>query len=341
MELWIRPALPVDRTEIAALHANSWRETYRGALPHAFLDTAIDAEMTDYWAGKFAAVEPGRCLLTALRGEAFAGFLYAYPDPDEPGRDLIESLHVVPGMRSHGVGAALMREAADRLTGLGRSRAILWVFEPNSRARVFYRRLGGVEGEAEPHRIGGAGPVPLVPVAWTGMADLAEAARREANRRLDPPDAVASADIHGAGGAPHPVAAAEHARGRLKQALGDVFGLFDYGVNRVVVAPGVWSTIPHAHSREDEFVFVLEGWATLVTDRGETALGPGDCAGFAAGTGRAHHLENRSEAPVIYLEIGSRHPDRDICRYPGEDLRERLRADGMRGFSRADGTPRD
>ena len=140
-------------------------------------------------------------------------------------------------------------------------------------------------------------------------------------------------------GATHPVADGIHARPRRKQRLGDAFGLTDYGVNRVELDPGIWSSIPHFHSREDEFVLMLEGELVLVSGAGERLLRPGDCAGFPAGLERPHHLENRSAQLAVYFEVGSRRQDSDECDYPGNDLRIAQRNDGSRDYVRRDGTP--
>lgn len=125
--------------------------------------------------------------------------------------------------------------------------------------------------------------------------------------------------------------------GRTKRALGDVFGLKNFGVNLTTLEPGAQSALLHRHARQDEFVFILEGAPTLVTDEGEVQLGPGDCAGFPA-AGRAHHLINRSEAPVTYLEIGDRTPG-DSGTYPNDDLVAIARTDGGWIFTRKDGRP--
>ncbi len=94
--------------------------------------------------------------------------------------------------------------------------------------------------------------------------------------------------------------------GREKRPLGDLFGLTNFGVNFTRLAPGGSSAIRHAHSRQDELVYILEGHPTLVTDAGETLLRPGMCVGFKAGTGDGHQLANRTESDVTYLEIGDR-----------------------------------
>ena len=67
---------------------------------------------------------------------------------------------------------------------------------------------------------------------------------------------------------------------REKRPLGDLFGLTNFGVNLTRLFPGGQSALRHAHSRQDEFIYILEGTPTLVTDAGETLLRPGMCAGF-------------------------------------------------------------
>jgi uncharacterized cupin superfamily protein len=106
---------------------------------------------------------------------------------------------------------------------------------------------------------------------------------------------------------------------RSKRALGDAVGLTQFGVNLVTLGPGAWSAQRHWHSHEDEFVYVVDGELTLVTDAGEQALGPGQAAGFAAGAADGHHLVNRGDRPAVYLEIGTRMAD-DEAHYPDIDL---------------------
>lgn len=123
--------------------------------------------------------------------------------------------------------------------------------------------------------------------------------------------------------------------GRAKRALGDAFGLSAFGVNLTTLAPGAMSALKHVHSVADELVYVLDGTPTLVAGDEERTLGPGDVAGFAA-NGVAHHLVNRSSAPVTYLEIGDR-PEGDSASYPDDDLAV-TRIDGRWRFTRKDGT---
>jgi uncharacterized cupin superfamily protein len=136
----------------------------------------------------------------------------------------------------------------------------------------------------------------------------------------------------------YPEPFASRMRGREKRPLGDAFGLTNFGVNLTRLAPGAISALRHAHTKQDEFVYILEGHPTLVTDAGETALAPGMCAGFKAGTGDGHHLVNRSAQDVVYLEVGDRTPG-DQGTYPDDDLRAALGPDGKWRFTHKDGRP--
>lgn len=148
-------------------------------------------------------------------------------------------------------------------------------------------------------------------------------------------DAAQDAPRRQTTGYPEPFAS--RVRGRIKQALGDVFGITNFGVNLTTLPPGAQSALRHAHVRQDEFVYVLRGHPTLITDAGATELAPGMCAGFRAGSGDAHHLVNRTEQEAVYLEIGDRSPG-DGVTYPDDDLRADF-VDGAWRFAHADGTP--
>ena len=154
----------------------------------------------------------------------------------------------------------------------------------------------------------------------------------------DRPVAIVAADAPPrARGSGYPADLAIRVAGRDKRPLGDRFGLSVFGVNFTRLAPGAWSALHHGHSKQDEFVYVLEGTPTLITDAGETQLHAGMCAGFPAG-GSPHHLENRSDADAVILEIGDRGAD-DAVVYPNDDLAAAMGPDGKWRYTRKDGSP--
>ncbi len=128
-------------------------------------------------------------------------------------------------------------------------------------------------------------------------------------------------------------------QGRSKRELGNALGLTHYGVNMVELQPGAWSAQRHWHSAEDEFVYVLRGEITLITDAGRQRLTPGMVAGFPAGAADGHHLVNDSDAPAAYLEVGDRRDD-DTVYYPDIDMVLTAESEGRR-FVHADGRPYD
>ena len=127
-------------------------------------------------------------------------------------------------------------------------------------------------------------------------------------------------------------------KGRARHPLGSQFGLTNFGVNFTCLPPGSISAPRHYHSNQDEFVYILEGTPVLVTDAGETPLRPGMCAGFKAGSGNAHHLRNRSDTTVVYLEIGDRTAG-DVVTYPDDDVQIVQAPDGRLQVVRKDGSP--
>ena len=136
-------------------------------------------------------------------------------------------------------------------------------------------------------------------------------------------------------GSGYPAPFHERARDRTKKALGDAGGLCDFGVNLVTLPPGDWSSQRHWHLLEDEFVYVLSGELTLITDAGETLVTAGECAAFPKNTPDGHHFINKSVKDVIYLEVGTR-TGKDTATYPDIDLHLVI---GQGGWMHKDGTP--
>jgi uncharacterized cupin superfamily protein len=134
------------------------------------------------------------------------------------------------------------------------------------------------------------------------------------------PSAIRALDVlPPATGSLYPEPFASMVAGREKRRLGEQFGLANYGVNLCKLSPGSVSSMRHHHSTQDEFIYILEGTPTLVTDSGSMTLEPGMCAGFKAGNGDAHQLRNDSVGPVTCIEIGDRSKGDQVV-YPGVDL---------------------
>jgi uncharacterized cupin superfamily protein len=55
----------------------------------------------------------------------------------------------------------------------------------------------------------------------------------------------------------YPEPFASRMSGRMKHPLGDLFGLSNFGVNLTRLAPNAVSALRHAHTKQDEFVYIL------------------------------------------------------------------------------------
>ena len=136
---------------------------------------------------------------------------------------------------------------------------------------------------------------------------------------------------------PSPFAA--RVEGRLKRKLGEVFGLTNFGVNLTNLLPGAASALAHSHSKQDEFILVLEGTLSLVLGPEEFTLHGGDCYGFKAGTGDRPSTDSIDpEETATYLEVGDRTPG-DEVEYPNDDLKATQLANAQWAIAHKDGRP--
>ncbi len=124
--------------------------------------------------------------------------------------------------------------------------------------------------------------------------------------------------------------------GREKKRLGDAAGIKNFGVNLTTLPPKSRSALRHWHTKQDEFIYVLSGEMTLLTDEGKSILQAGQAVGFLAGEANGHCLYNHTEAIATYLEIGDRSLD-DQVTYPDDDLMAHMTEQGWQ-FTHKDGT---
>ncbi len=116
-------------------------------------------------------------------------------------------------------------------------------------------------------------------------------------------------------------AARQHAPnfdGPVERQIGKRVAMTQFGVNHLTLHPGAISSRRHWHEGEDEFVYVLSGVVTLCDETGDHQIGEGGFAGFPAGAPNAHHLVNRSGAPVELIVVGTRKVGEERIHYPDE-----------------------
>ncbi len=104
----------------------------------------------------------------------------------------------------------------------------------------------------------------------------------------------------------------------------DKLGLKALGISYECLEPGKRSAFPHAHTHEEEFVYVIKGEPTVWLNGYDKKLGEGDFAAFPSNTGLAHVIVNETNEDIYYICIGETQdfPDEKII-YPLNPLRNK------------------
>ena len=172
MSYVVFPAGPTDAEALARVHVTSWRETYRGLLPDAFLARMSEPGFARRFARDLADPRAGVTLAAANR---YGLIGYAQGGPSRrgvPGEGEVATLYVLRACQRQGVGAELLVEAARALAAQGAKSLMISVLRDNIPARRFYEHLGG---QAEtPRQERGPGGALLYEVAyhWPDIAAL-------------------------------------------------------------------------------------------------------------------------------------------------------------------------
>jgi ribosomal protein S18 acetylase RimI-like enzyme len=168
-----RLAAPSDAEAIAALHARSWRESYRGSFHDAFLDGDLLGERLRVWRERLVRPPDNQFVQLAAEGTNLLGFVCAYGAQDPRWGSFIDNLHVAHASKRNGIGSSLMRQAgawlASRYPDLG---IHLFVLEVNLPARRFYERLGGQNAGVSIMETHGGAVVRSCRYIWPGPALL-------------------------------------------------------------------------------------------------------------------------------------------------------------------------
>ena len=170
----LRRAEVDDADKIAALHAESWRRTYRGMMRDSFLDGDVLENRQAEWRQRLSTDPANRLIVIAEEARLPQGFLCVYGDDDPIWGSLIDNLHVRYDTQKQGIGRSLMREAAAWLDRQYPDRGVyLWVMQKNTNAQQFYARLGGVDRQAAARpNTGGGGIAYVYRYAWDSPAAL-------------------------------------------------------------------------------------------------------------------------------------------------------------------------
>jgi ribosomal protein S18 acetylase RimI-like enzyme len=169
----ISPAGPADALELGRVHVRSWRETYPGLLPQAYLNRMSAKAHARRFHHDLMRAKPGEVTLIAEGVDGAVGYASgAVLRGDGRAADAeIFTLYLVRAAQGAGLGRALLKASARVLRAEGAKSLMLFVLSRNDRARGFYDRLGG-EAFAEAAAHGWGEGVSETAYRWTDIGTL-------------------------------------------------------------------------------------------------------------------------------------------------------------------------
>lgn len=168
-----RVADETDAENIALLHAQSWKRTYRGMMPDEFLDGPLLANRRAAWRERMASPATDQWVCVALEESRLVGFVCVYGNENARWGSYIDNLHVLPEFHRRGIGTSLMLHVAEWLCKrASHSGVYLWVMQANRRARAFYERLGARNSGVTMKRDPGDGWAPNCRYVWPDPATI-------------------------------------------------------------------------------------------------------------------------------------------------------------------------
>jgi ribosomal protein S18 acetylase RimI-like enzyme len=175
----IREATESDTHRIAALHAASWRDSYRGMLSDEFLDGDLVADRAEVWIERLTSPIPNQRIVLAETGKQLVGFACAFGSTDSKLGTLLDNLHVARDFQRQGIGVKLLSEIVTwcqtELPGEG---LFLWVLEKNQPARHFYEQLGATKIAEEVWLAPDGRSIPCLCYAWEQLEPLVRALKK-------------------------------------------------------------------------------------------------------------------------------------------------------------------
>ncbi|MEB0013591.1 GNAT family N-acetyltransferase [Glaciimonas sp. Gout2] len=141
----VRRGTVADAGVIAGVRIDSWRATYRGILPVAYLDSMKVDESTALWTRILHAASDAACVFVAEIDGEIVGFAagMTLSEPKLGFDSELTAIYLIPSVQRAGIGRRLVAHVASTLASAGANNMLAWVLSQNDIARQFYTKLGG------------------------------------------------------------------------------------------------------------------------------------------------------------------------------------------------------
>lgn len=149
MSYIIRTATSQDASGMAAVHIQSWLETYPGVMPQQKLDSLNLEASTRNWSNAIATCEV--VMVAELEGRII-GFVSGGKNRSQEDCETglanfcdaeLAAMYMFAEFHGRGIGRAMFEAFTSRLRSLGYKQMAIWVAAKNS-STGFYRKMGGL-----------------------------------------------------------------------------------------------------------------------------------------------------------------------------------------------------
>jgi GNAT superfamily N-acetyltransferase len=167
----IRAATPDDANAIAHVHVESWKSTYTGIVPEAYLAGLDEVLRSKLW---HEFLTGGALVLVAELDGTVAGFTHAGANREELEACDAElySIYLLRELQRRGTGKAMLEAIAGTLVERGFGSMGVWVLERNP-SRSFYEKMGAHLATTKVIDIGGA-KLMEARYVWNDLKGLAQ-----------------------------------------------------------------------------------------------------------------------------------------------------------------------
>jgi len=150
MNITVRKAIADDAEDFTRIGFESWKSAYKNIITPEELAKKTSpekyAERVQKTTEGILSGEYNYCIALDSDGDISCGFCMfgESRDEDMSGYAEVFAIYALEEYWDKGVGGKLMEYTLSELKRLGHTKALLWVFEQNARARRFYEKHGFV-----------------------------------------------------------------------------------------------------------------------------------------------------------------------------------------------------
>lgn len=175
MPFEIHRARPGDESHIAHVHLESWKTTYPGIVPQAYINSLKVEDGVQRWQQRIADNSDHifvAQLAEAHRQDDIFGFINGgtIREPIGTYDGELHAIYLLQHRQAQGAGRALVRTLAAALHEQGLKSMIVWALEDNP-AVGFYKHLGAIPVTSKTINIGGK-DLPDLALGWPSLDQL-------------------------------------------------------------------------------------------------------------------------------------------------------------------------